>query len=176
MASSAAKGSSISMTAGRSASARNLHPLLHAAGQLPGIIVRTTEQSHEVEHLPDPIGAFLAWQCTFDTERYVVGDRSPLQQGVGIVLEYTDDVLGRSGHDPALDQHIARRWLQQAAEHSQQCRLAGARGTDDAQEFRVMDLETDIVNDRTWSVAQSESHAGRTALEHRIRHLERGPY
>ena len=96
IASSAAKGSSISITAGRNASARDLNALLHAAGQLPRIIVRVLLKTDKGECVTHPLLGFAAPEGPFYCECNVRRDGAPLQQRVGIILEHDDDVFRRT--------------------------------------------------------------------------------
>jgi hypothetical protein len=145
MASSAANGSSISSTAGRNA--RDLNALLHAAGELPGVVVGVRLETNQPQRVTDPLLDFGTRQLALQSERDVAADRAPLQQRVRVVLKDDDDISRRTVDQAAVHTHGAARAGRQAAKQAQQRRLARSRRTNDGQDLAAAQLERDVIED-----------------------------
>src|SRR5581483_11934062 len=77
--SSAPNGSSISSSAGSKESARDRDALLHAARELPRMVVGEAAELDEVEHLGDAAGAALTVPAReLERERDVLRDGAPV--------------------------------------------------------------------------------------------------
>ena len=113
--------------------AGDLDALLHAAGQLPGIIIGT---SLEADHFQRRNHTRIE-RCTLDVafkpERDIAGNGPPLQKRMRIVLEHDDDAVRRAVNRFAAkhDSSIGRG--SKPAQQPEQRGLAGARRADDGQ-------------------------------------------
>jgi hypothetical protein len=137
IASSAPKGSSISIDA-----------LLHAARELPGIIIGIFLEPDHLQCLADALFLCRAFDASFETQSDVACDAAPLQQGMRIILKDNHDAVGRLGHGVAAKAHAAAGHGLEPAEDAQQGRLAGTGCADDREEFATLDVEADVLDDR----------------------------
>ncbi len=142
-ASSAPKGSSISSTRGlRHQRAADAGALLHAARELIGIAMAEILQPGDVEQPVDVLGLADLPAADAQRQRHVLAHRQPGQQ-VGR-LEHDADIARGAGDRPAVERGLAAVMVVEPGQDAQQGRLAAARGTDDADELTVPDVEIDV--------------------------------
>ena len=155
IASSAPKGSSISMVEGSAASARaSADPLLLAARELgrvaAAVIVR--RQTDQLQQLIDPLrGAALVPAEQRGHDRDVLLDPH-VREETGLLDDVADLAAqgrGREGLDiGAVDQDPAAGRLVEAVDHLQQRRLAAAGGAEQRHESARLDRQGDIGHGR----------------------------
>ena len=123
--------------------------LLLAAGQLPRPAVLEALQLHEIQRTLHPLGPFRSRQVAhFQRERQVAAYRHVREQRV--VLEHHADtafVRGKVLYGDAVDEDRAGGSVLEPGEHHETRRLAGSRGTEQGQEFALVDLEVQILDD-----------------------------
>jgi hypothetical protein len=104
-----------------------LHPLLHAAGELAGKLLRRGAQAHLGEQRLDALAPFgLGDAAGFETQRNVPGHSAPGQQRLGVVLEH-DGAVARGRSDAlAVENDLALGGLDQPGHEAQQRGLAAA--------------------------------------------------
>jgi hypothetical protein len=134
--------------------ARYLHALLHAAGQLPGMVVSAMLKPNHFQRFVDTFVKNGGHNTTLEPERDIAGDGTPLQKRSRIVLEYDDDTFGRAVDRLSAKANAAIGRRRQAAEQPQQGRFAGARTTYDCQEFAAEYVEPDRFEDRAIASGQ----------------------
>ena len=148
--------------------ARDLHALLHAAGQLPGIIVGVAVEPNETERVAHPLLDLAARQSAFQPEGDIARDRAPLQQRVRIVLEDDHHIGGRAVDGAAVHGDGAAGGGRQTAEDAQQGGLAGAGGTDHGEKLAAAQLERDVVENAPLAVLVRELDADTAAGEDKV--------
>src|SRR5918993_65991 len=120
--------------------------LLHAARQLPRVVLLEAGQLDEVDHLAHPGFAALPVPAGhLERERDVLRHGAPVvEHGV---LEDDPVVAVESGPVRRLpvDEHLALARLDQVADDPQQRRLAASRGPDQGDELARLDVEVDPV-------------------------------
>jgi hypothetical protein len=143
-ASSAANGSSISSTSGSTASARQVHPLLHAAGQLVRIAALEARETDQIHQTLDAL-AILRGLATLQREAVgnVVGHVAPGQQRRR--LKHHCALVADLRRVDAVAGDRAARDRVHPGQAMQQGRLAASAGADDRDELPVADREADPV-------------------------------
>src|SRR4051794_20590294 len=128
--------------------ARDLNPLLHAAGKLRRIFIAMAGKADLVEQAGDARRTLLLRRSHgLQGEGNVPRCGSPGQKGPAIILKHDRHVRGRTiDQGPeAADLALARR--EQAAHEAQQRCLAAAGRADDAGEFTRCYCQREIVDD-----------------------------
>ena len=124
--------------------------LLHAARELPGILVGKIGETDRLQQLHGALhvlGAMAAEAALVRLDHLhgqedVVHRRAPRHQGR--ILERHADALDRTRHLGAVDPHLAARGRQQAGDQLHDSRLAAARRPDDGDELALVDAERGI--------------------------------
>ena len=119
-------------------------PLVHAAGQLGGMVVLEAAQADEIDELHGaiiPLG--LADALELEVEGDVVDRRQPRHQGR--LLEHHAAVRARPLHLLAVDQRPPGSRLLEAGDDVEQGRLAAAGRAEQADEIIGLDVEIDVV-------------------------------
>ena len=144
--------------------AGDLHALLHAAGELPGMVRGILLKTDHLQRLPHPPIDLGAVELAFDAQRDIARDAAPLQQRVRIILEHDDHADGRAGHGGAAKADRAARRRHQAAEQAQQRRFAGARRSDDGQELAGAHVERQPIDDQPALTVRKQFEADSVAF------------
>ena len=140
-------------------SARDRRTLLHAAGELPGMVVAEALELDEVEHLRHARPAPLLLPAEhLERQRDVLRDRAPVEEHCVLEHDPVVAVDARLLRRLAVDGHRSRRRLDQVADHAQQRRLAAARRADQRDELARLQLEIDVLE------------CGDVSLRERLRH------
>ncbi len=127
--------------------ARDRHALLHAARELPRVLVDRAGQADGLDGLVDLLAALLlAHLLAPQREGDVLADLHPRIQRAAVVLEDERHPLGRLGHRLAAQLDGARGRREQPRDGLQQRRLAAPRRADDAQELALGDLEAEVLD------------------------------
>ena len=122
--------------------ARDLEPLLHAAGHLRGIFLRVGEEADPLQQFSDARLALAAWRRhRLERQRDIAGGGAPRQQRLGIVLEHDRDVPARPLDRRAGESDLAARRRDEPGGDAQRRRLAAAGRADDADDLAAPDLE-----------------------------------
>ena len=145
--------------------ARDLYALLHAAGQLPGMVISAMLKPDHFQRFVDTFVKNGGINTTLEPERDIAGDGTPLQKCSRIVLEYNDDAFGRAVDRLTAKANAASGRRRQTAEQPQQGRFAGARTTYDCQEFAAKYVERDRFEDRAITAGQLNAIVEITAFE-----------
>jgi hypothetical protein len=121
------------------------HPLLHAAGQLPGMTPAGVGEADRAEHLGDA-GGTLGARHAAHSQRQVHVSRhgQPGEQGTAVVLEHHADARRHRAQRRSLEQRLAACRLRQARQGAQQRGLARAARPDHAGELAPRHLERDV--------------------------------
>jgi len=124
------------------------HALLEALGQLAGKVASTIRDAKEIEH---PIDG--ARRRSKTVKPRVDGQVLPNRQALpepGHLGEESDrgaqSRRGRRCHDLLVEEHRSRRRMNQAAEHSQRRRFAGAVGAEQRNDLARHELERYVVH------------------------------
>ena len=130
----------------------DLHTLLHAAGKLRRIMSGMIGEADLGEQFLDARATLRGGHVVgFQRQRDIAGGGAPGQQSLAVILEHKGDFFFWPVHRPPVEQHLSLAGRQQSAHHTQQRRLATARGADQADEFGLSDGEIDIAHNRTRS-------------------------
>ena len=141
--------------------------LLHASGELVGVLVLEAGQSDELDHLLCTRGPLrLGHALDLETERDVLDDAAVREQAE--VLEDHRDgaaaqrtqLVGVGARDVAAgDRHLPGGRLDQAHEGAHERRLARARETHHDEHLAGPDLEADVANGRDASGLRAQLRA-----------------
>src|SRR5450830_487213 len=125
---------------------RDTHTLLHATRDLAWIRFFEALETDHLDHGADPVLHFLARQLQRDEDGLdVLTHGHPREEGEH--LKNHADAWGQAHHFLAAGEHLAARGLHEAGQDAQKCRLATARGADEADDFSLPYLHADIVQD-----------------------------
>src|SRR5262249_5253192 len=126
---------------------RNGDALLHAAGQLPGIVALEAGELDQGDHLARARRDLVARHRArgLQAEGDVALDGLPGKQRARVLLEDVDHVGRRLLHARRAEEHVARGGGREARHDLQQGRLAAAGRADDRHEAAGLDLEIDAV-------------------------------
>src|SRR5262249_34592604 len=117
--------------------------LLHAAGELIGIMTLEAGQPDQVEIVADALLDVRRRRAGHGkAERGVLIDRLPRQQAE--VLEHHGDALGRARHRLAADQELSAAEVGQPSDATQECGFAAAARADDAEDFLPANVEGEL--------------------------------
>src|SRR4029079_2122371 len=118
----------------------------HAAGELPGVVLREALELDEVEHLVDPrLPALLAPARELEGQGDVLRDRAPLVEHRVLENDPVVVVATRFPRRLAVDSRAPGRRRDQVADDAQQRRLAAAGRPDQRDELARVDLEVDVL-------------------------------
>ena len=136
---------------------RDRHPLLHPAGQLPGVLLggmAEADVGESVRHAATPLvaGHVLSAQRQLD----VVPHRQPRHQRAAVVLEHDRELLGRAGHGTPADHDLPAAGREQPGDAAQEGGLARPGRADDRHDLAGADVEVQVLDD------------GAPALGHRV--------
>ncbi len=128
-------------------SARDRHALLHAARELPGIVLFKTRKLHEADEFARACGNCLPRQrlAALQSERHVALHRLPGEKRPRVLLKDVDDGRRRHFHLPVFEEHRTRRGRNESGHDLQQGRLAASGGADDGHEAAALDVEIDAI-------------------------------
>ena len=122
--------------------ARDLHPLLHAAGELCRKFGGVCAQAHGVEHLGDAVRTLLRRHAgCFERQADVARHGAPGQQCTAIVLKHKRHFARRAGDGLAVAQCGTATGLQKPGCCAQERGLAATGRANDADEFAACHLE-----------------------------------
>ncbi|MNN05520.1 hypothetical protein D3C81_1182850 [compost metagenome] len=128
--------------------------LLHATGQLMGILVREAGQADLLQHFHGaPLALLLALAGHFQAEGGVVQHAARGHQGEGlehhahVATAQVDQLrLGQLGDVLAVDEHIAGGGFDQAVDQADQGRLARARQPHQHEDLAFIDAERHVAD------------------------------
>ena len=128
--------------------ARDLQPLLHAAGHFSRIFAGVTGQADRAQQFLDA-GRALGRRhaARFQRQRDVAGRGAPRQQRLAVVLKHDRDLAARLQHRLAVEIHLAAGRLIEPGGQPQRRGLAAAGGADDAEEFAGPHAKAQILDD-----------------------------
>ena len=151
------------------------HPLLHAAGELPGIFPLEAGEAHDLEPGPGALAA-LGGRQAHDLERQ---HHVPLDGAPGIEGRRLEHVAvgareaGRLGRR-AVDPQLARGRALEVGDGAQQGGLAAAGGADQGHELAGCDGEVHVHERLHRAVAGDEGEAQAASLDRRRSRVGRG--
>ena len=124
---------------------RDGHPLLHAAGQLPGIAPAEVGQADHVEVLDAALFRFARRGAArvAESETHVLLHGKPWQQRARILLEQIDHAGRRRRDRPAVEPDLAGGRGHQPGDDLQQGRLAAAARSHDGDELARRHAQVD---------------------------------
>src|SRR5918992_1342509 len=110
--------------------------LLHAAGELPRVVVDEAREPHRLQRLLHELPPLaLAEPLVPKREHDVVPHRGPRHQRAAVLLEHERHLLGRRGDAAAPQQDLTATRRQEAADALQQRRLSAPGRSDHADEL-----------------------------------------
>jgi len=132
-------------TAGKRAC--NRHALLHAARELPRIVLLEAGQLHKTDELLRARGDRRPRQrlAALQPERDVALHRLPGEERTRVLLKDVDDARRRRLHLAVVEEHGTRRGSDEAGHDLQQGRLAASGGADDGHEAAALDVKIDAI-------------------------------
>jgi hypothetical protein len=140
-------------------------PLLHAAGQLPRVLVRGVGEAHRGQRgQGGGIARGAAALRAAKRQRHVVADAQPRVQRAAVVLEDDGEPVGHAGDRRAVQDDPAAGGLEQAGDAAQQRGFAAAGRPDDGDQLAVGRLEADPLDGHVGPVGPRQVRY----LEHRL--------
>ncbi len=136
------------------------HALLHAAGELIGIVTLEAGQADQLEIVRHPRLDLRARRPRHgEPEGGVVVDGLPGEQAE--MLEHHGNAVGRpAGHRLAMDEKLAAAEIGEAGDTAQQRGLAAAGGTHDAHDLVAPDRERQLMEGDDGAVEEKFAGAG----------------
>ena len=135
--------------------ARDRDALLHAARELPGVVLLEPGELDELDHLLDARRALRAVPAQhLERQRDVLRDRAPVVEDGRLEDDPVVAVEPRLAGRLAVDRDVARRRLDDVADDAQQRRLPAARRSDQRDELATLDLEVDALERRDTALAE----------------------
>src|SRR6476469_4229019 len=123
---------------------RDRDPLLHPAGELPGVVALEASELDELEHLLD-LGRtpFPAPAGKLERQGDVLGNGAPVVENGVLEDDAVVTIDPRLTGGLAVYERRSRGRLDQVADDSQERRLAAARRSDQGDELALFDLQVD---------------------------------
>ncbi len=142
--------------------------LLHAAGELVGIVPLETVQADQIEIVPDALLDARSRRMRHrEAERRVVMHGLPRQQAE--MLEHHRDALRRAGDGLAADQQLAAGDLGQSGDAAQEGGLAAAARADHAQDLLRANREIERAERHHGAVEEQLAGVARDDRVHHFR-------
>src|SRR5215208_2486968 len=142
-------------------SARNADALLHAAGELIGIIVLVAFKPNQADVFEATRARVAGGKLleAVQAELDVLNDAAPREDRLGVLLEDIDHPLGRAHYGFAIEHDLALGRQLQSRDQLEQRRLAAARRTDDRQEAALVDAAGQVLKHRKRIAVHEENLA-----------------
>ena len=122
------------------------HPLLHAAGELTGVLIGGMAEAHQLNALFDALallGSRGAAHHVVHRQGDVLAHGLPRQQR--IVLEHHHPLGTGISHLASIHQDAAAAGLGEASHQVEQCGFAATRVADQRDKFTLADAEVDVL-------------------------------
>src|SRR5215510_9839786 len=127
-----------------SQSARHRHPLLHATGELMGILPLESTQPHQLDKTPNDSGSlFFRYALNFQAMGDVLLHRTPRHDGE--LLKDHAAIRSRSGYFTAVEQYRPACFWEEPSQYVQQGCLAASAWADHRQKLPIFYLEINTV-------------------------------
>ena len=122
---------------------------LHAAAELVDAVLLAVDEGDELQHLVDPLLERVPGQPVHPPPEHEVLAGAHVRVEGDVLWDHADGLLDRlrvAHHGVAGDGGVAAARLEQAAQHGDGGALAGAVGTEEAEDLALLDAEADAVD------------------------------
>src|SRR2546428_532514 len=122
--------------------------LLLAAGELRGITLHDTRETHDLEHLPGPVLHLRLWEpAEAEPEGDVVRHGHVWPERIALEDHRRRATLRRDvRYVLSVDEDLAAIGTDESREHAQRRRLPASRGSEKGDELAVLDVEREVVD------------------------------
>ncbi len=143
-------------------------PLLHPAGQLPGVVLVELGELNQIEHLCR--GASVVDAHDLQGQLHVLGDGPPVEKGGLLEHDAVVAVGSSSSRRLAVDGQIAARRRGEIPDQAQQGALSAPAGTDQGHELPELDLQRDVAQGLHLLGSLAEHFAHSLGIDHEPAH------